>query len=216
MDTREENFRIDDPIHKHLTATVRTTGTEVRAIANRRGLRDTVALGFGMASEPKTGALLRALAASKPAATVLELGTGTGVATAWLLAGMDADSRLISVDNDSAAQEVARRHLGGDRRMTFHLADAAEFLKTLSSQEFDLVYADTWAGKFSHLDEALDLVRVGGLYFVDDLLPQPNWPDGHAVKVPPLIRALESRPGFVAVKLAWASGLLILVRTARK
>jgi predicted O-methyltransferase YrrM len=177
--------------------------------------RDTVALGFGMASEPKTGALLRVLAASKPAATVLELGTGTGVGTAWLLAGMDADSRLVSVDNDRAAQEVARRHLGGDRRVTFHLADAAEFLETLSSQEFDLVYADTWAGKFSHLEKALDLVRMGGLYFVDDLLPQPNWPDGHEAKVPPLIRALENRPGFVSVKLAWASGLLILVRTHR-
>lgn len=175
--------------------------------------RDTVALGFDMASEPKTGALLRALAASKPAASILELGTGTGVGTAWLLAGMDADSRLISVDNDPEAQEVARRHLAGDPRVAFHLADAAEFLETLASQEFDLVYADTWAGKFSHLDHALELVRVGGIYFVDDLLPQPNWPDGHAVKVPPLIRALETRPAFVAVKLAWASGLLILVRT---
>ena len=40
---------------------------------------ETVALGFNMASEPQTGALLRALAASKPAGTLLELGTGTGL-----------------------------------------------------------------------------------------------------------------------------------------
>ncbi|MGH9256463.1 MAG: O-methyltransferase [Vicinamibacterales bacterium] len=175
--------------------------------------RDTAAIGFGMASEAKTGSLLRALAASKPAGKILELGTGTGVGTAWLLAGMDADSRLVSVDNDARAQEIARRHLGADPRVTFRLTDGAEFLKTLPAHAFDLVFADTWAGKFTHVDEALDRVRVGGFYLVDDLLPQVNWPDGHAAKVPPLIRELETRSGFAAVKLAWATGLIVLVRT---
>ena len=176
-------------------------------------LQDSRAIEFGMASEPKTGTLLRALAASKPAGRILELGTGTGVGTAWLLAGMDATSRLDSVDNDAAAQAVARRHLGQDPRVTFHLADGAEFLRTPPAPAFDLVYADTWAGKFSDLDLALGLVRVGGFYVVDDLLPQPNWPEGHALKIPVLIAELESHVQFAAVRLAWASGLLVLVRT---
>ena len=175
--------------------------------------QDTRALGFGMASEPKTGTLLRALAASKPAGRILELGTGTGVGTAWLLAGMDANARLDSVDNDEAAQNVARRHLGHDPRLTLHLADGAGFLRRFPARAFDLVYADTWAGKFTHLDDALALVRVGGIYVVDDLLPQANWPDGHAVKVQALVGELEGRVDFAAVKLAWASGLLVLVRT---
>jgi len=175
-------------------------------------LRDTHAIGFAMASEAKTGTLLKALAASKPAGRILELGTGTGVGTAWLLAGMDPDARLDSVDNDPAAQDIARRHLGHDPRVTFHLADGAEFLRRLFPRTIDLVYADTWAGKFSDLDAALALVRAGGIYLVDDLLPQPNWPEGHAAKIPVLINDLESRAGFTAVTLAWASGLLILVR----
>jgi predicted O-methyltransferase YrrM len=174
---------------------------------------DTRAIGFGMASEAKTGALLRTIAASKPAGRLLELGTGTGVGTAWLLAGMDANSRLESVDNDPAAQGIAKRHLGHDLRMTFHLADAGEYLKQAPLQAFDVVFADAWAGKFSYLDEALALVRIGGVYIVDDLLPQPNWPHGHGSKVEELVDALESRTGFAAVKMAWASGLLLLVRT---
>ena len=44
--------------------------------------RDTQDMGFAMASEPKTGALLRALAASKRSGRFLELGTGTGIGTA--------------------------------------------------------------------------------------------------------------------------------------
>ena len=80
-------------------------------------LRDTRAIGFTMASEPKTGSLLRALAASKPAGRFLELGTGTGVGTAWLLAGMDAGARLESVDSDGTVLEVAKRHLAHDPRV---------------------------------------------------------------------------------------------------
>jgi predicted O-methyltransferase YrrM len=178
-------------------------------------LKDTATLGFTMASEPKTGALLAALAASKPGARILELGTGTGLGTAWLLSGMDADARLETVDTDANVVAVARRHLGGDSRVTFLVMDGGEFINHAPPGQFDLVYADAWPGKFTHLDETLSLLRVGGIYFIDDLLPQSNWPEGHAPKVPALIDAIERRPGFVIVKMAWASGLMIAVRTGR-
>src|SRR6266576_2625442 len=159
--------------------------------------RDTDAIGFTMASEPQTGSLLRTLAASKPAGRFLELGTGTGVGTAWILAGMDAASRLDSVDRDAAVSAVAQRHLGHDPRVTFHVGDGAEFLTRMAPQRFDFMYADTWPGKFTHLDLALSLLRPGGIYFVDDLLPQPSWPEDHGPKVPGLIARLDSQPGFV-------------------
>jgi predicted O-methyltransferase YrrM len=175
--------------------------------------KDSQELGFTMASEPRTGALLAALAASKPGGRLLELGTGTGIGTAWLLAGMDADSRLTTVDIDAKVVAVARRHLASDSRVTFHVMDAADFIRQSPQKQFDLIYADAWSGKFSHLDEALSLLRVGGIYFIDDLLPQANWPEGHASKVPVLIDALEHRPEFATVKLSWASGLMLVVRT---
>jgi predicted O-methyltransferase YrrM len=176
-------------------------------------LSDTAALGFTMASEPKTGALLAALAASKPSGRVLELGTGTGLGTAWLLSGMDAGSHLDTVDTDPNVVAVARTHLAGDSRVTFHVMDGADFIKEAPQGQFDLIYADAWPGKFTHLDETLSLLRAGGIYFIDDLLPQPNWPEGHAAKVPALIDAIERRSGFVTVKLSWASGLMLAVRT---
>ena len=173
---------------------------------------DTERIGFPLPSEPKTGSLLRLFAASKPRGRLLELGTGTGVGTAWLLAGMDTRSRLVSVDTDPNVQEIARRQLGRDPRIEFHLGDGGAFLNN-SSQQYDLIYADAWPGKFTHLDCALSRLAVGGIYFIDDLLPQSNWPEGHAPKVPCLIEDLENRSGFVATKLAWASGLMMLVRT---
>jgi predicted O-methyltransferase YrrM len=158
------------------------------------------------------GALLAALAASKPGGRFLELGTGTGHGTAWLLSGMDPTSSLDTVDTDSAVVAVARQHLQSDRRVTFHVVDGAEFLRQASRAQYDLIYADAWPGKFSHLDDALALLRTGGMYVIDDLLPQPNWPDGHAAKVPVLIADLERRSDFITVRLAWASGMMIVVR----
>jgi predicted O-methyltransferase YrrM len=174
---------------------------------------DTRQIGFTMGSEPRTGSLLRMLAAMKTAGRILELGTGTGIATAWLLDGMDSSSKLDSVDRDPKVQEIAKRHLGDDSRVTFHLAEGAEFLANARTP-YDLIFADSWAGKFDHLDEALALLRVGGIYLIDDLLPQPNWPEGHAPKVSALIHDLESRDGFEVTKLDWASGLMIVVRKA--
>lgn len=174
---------------------------------------DTKTIGFGMGSEHKTGAFLKMLAASKPSAQFLELGTGTGISTAWLLAGMDANSRLSTVDNNASCVEIARRHLGDDRRVEFRVADGSAFLADLHGQRFDLIFADTWPGKFWDLDAALLLLNPGGFYVVDDLLPQPNWPEGHAPKVEALISNLASREELTVCPMAWSSGLLVAVKS---
>jgi predicted O-methyltransferase YrrM len=92
-------------------------------------IEGTKKLGFDMASEPKTGALLKALAASKPHGKFLEIGTGTGLSAAWILQGMDNQSTLISVDNDDKAQRVALGNLGDDSRFTFICADGGAWLE---------------------------------------------------------------------------------------
>src|SRR6185312_12512892 len=86
-------------------------------------MSETARLNFTMASDTLTGSLLRTLAATKPAGDFLELGTGTGIATTWLLDGMDQRSRLISVENDEAVLAVAKKFLGDDQRAGFFLAD---------------------------------------------------------------------------------------------
>ncbi len=179
---------------------------------------ETKAIGFGMGSERTVGALLRMLAASKcsgkTSARLLELGTGTGISTAWLLDGMNADSRLTTVDNDATCVEIARRHLGLDGRVEFHIADGSEFLAGLVVNRFDLIFADTWPGKFFDLDLALTLLKPGGFYVIDDLLPQSNWPEDHAPKVRQLIQSLYELNELVICPMAWSSGILVAVKKA--
>ena len=173
---------------------------------------DTAAIGFGMASDHQTGALLRARAAAKPGGRFLELGTGTGLSAAWLLDGMTADSTLLSVDNDERVLEVARRHLGHDRRVQFECRDGIESLAALAGRKFDFIFADSWPGKYDGLDAALALLDAGALYVIDDMLPQPNWPDDHAPKVERLLAELDSRADLTLVRMSWSTGIVIASR----
>ena len=75
-----------------------------------------------------------------------------------------------------------------------------------------MIFADTWSGKFTDLEMALSLLGPGGLYVIDDLLPQPSWPEGHRLKVPPLIAALASHADLCCTRLAWASGVMVAVK----
>jgi predicted O-methyltransferase YrrM len=177
-----------------------------------RILKRTSELGFDLASEDRTGALLRTLAASKPGGRFLELGTGTGVATAWLMDGMDATSQLVSVDVNAKLQESAREALGHDARLTLILEDAAAFLERQPVASFDFVFADAMRGKYENLDDALRIVRAGGFYVIDDMLPQSNWPEGHGPRVLALLETLATRPDFEITPMAWASGLVVAVR----
>jgi len=172
----------------------------------------TEVLGFKMASEPRTGALLRTLAASKPNGRLLELGTGTGVSTAWLLSGMSSNASLVSVDTNPEAQAVARDLLGDDLRVSFVLEDGAAFLRRQLPQTFDLMFADAMPGKYEALEEALAVVKPGGFYVIDDMLPQPNWPEGHAEKVPMLLDRLANDARFTMCPMEWASGVVVAVR----
>lgn len=170
-------------------------------------------INFGMPSEPLLGALLRVLASSRPGGRILELGTGTGIGTTWLLAGMDEQSVLISVDNSAEVQGVAAELLGHDARLKLVAEDGTTFLRKQQPRYFDLVFADAIPGKYEGLESALAIVKVGGFYVIDDMLPQPNWPEGHGEKVLGLIERLAARSDFLTLPLVWASGVVIAVRT---
>ena len=172
----------------------------------------TLNAGFTMASDPLTGSLLRTLAASKPAGKFLELGTGTGLSTSWILDGMDDRSSLISIDNEASIQQIAKEKLGNDHRLTLILEDAGEWILKHQSSRFDFIFADTWHGKYLMLEEGLSMLNRGGIYLLDDMLPQPNWPEGHQEKAEILVAALEERKDIYLTKQHWATGIIIAVK----
>ncbi|MDB5263197.1 MAG: O-methyltransferase family protein [Adhaeribacter sp.] len=172
----------------------------------------TKASGFSMASDVLTCSLLRTLASAKPNSNFLELGTGTGLATSWILDGMDGASTLISIDNEPDFLRIARVYLGNDSRLQLVQAAGEEWVANNRYLKFDYIFADTWPGKYFLLDEVLSMLNKGGFYIIDDMLPQPNWPDGHHEKATDLIKLLEERTDLFLTKQDWATGIIIAVK----
>ena len=172
----------------------------------------TQTAGFTMASDVLTCSLLRTLAASKPAGRFLELGTGTGLSTAWILDGMDDASSLVSIDNAKEFLAIARNFLHGDKRLQLVETDGEEWITNNKAQKFDYIFADTWHGKYFLLDEVLSMLNKGGLYIIDDMLHQPNWPEGHDEKVSKLIDDLEKRKDLGLTKHNWATGIIVATK----
>jgi predicted O-methyltransferase YrrM len=173
---------------------------------------ETKAMEFTMSSDRQLGALLRCLAASKPGGLMLELGTGTGLSAAWLADGMDEHARLTTIDNDANCSGIARKYLGADPRVSVLNEDASGWLKAYSGPAFDLVFADTWAGKYRDLETALALLRLGGIYIVDDMEVQQHWTPEHREDARTLIRTLECRKDWRITRLEWARGIIIAAR----
>jgi predicted O-methyltransferase YrrM len=135
--------------------------------------------GFGedgpnSSSRPGTGSLLAVLAASKPAARIAELGTGLGAGSAWIATGMDANSKLVTVEVDPERAQFARSVLGRDSRIEMLQGSWEEILPARGP--FDLVFVDSgYSSQLSSESAAnflLEIAKVGGLLVLDDVTPQ--------------------------------------------
>jgi predicted O-methyltransferase YrrM len=169
-------------------------------------------LGFTMNSDDLTGNLLKTLAASKPGGRLLELGTGTGLSTVWIVGGMDRNSRLWTVELEQKYSQVAQQVLANDKRIKFFVEDGTAFLERHKLEQFDFIFADTWPGKYWSLELALNMVKPGGFYIIDDMLEQPNWPEGHAEKAKDLLETLAHRKDLTISNLNWSTGIVICTK----
>lgn len=174
--------------------------------------RKSEEIGFTMPSDIYIGTLLKTLISSKPGAHILELGTGIGLSLSWMIDGMDENASLITVDNDRELIIIAEQYFGKDERVAIICDDGSEWIKNYEGDKFDLIFADAWPGKYSEIDEVLELLKTGGFYVIDDMTAQPNWPEGHDKNVERLVSYLENRQDINLTKMNWSTGLILAVK----
>lgn len=168
-----------------------------------------------MSSDHRTGALLRTLAASKPGGRILEVGAGLGVGSAWLLAGMDSQSRLTTLEVHVKIAGICRKHLADDSRAEVITTDANEWLENYSGPPFDLVFVDTTTTKFDRRDLLFANMADGALLIADDLLPGDTWTEDHPARVERFRREIMKESDLIPALIDWSSGLVVAAyRTA--
>jgi predicted O-methyltransferase YrrM len=143
---------------------------EARAAAAR--------LGFEGSSLDEVGQLLATLTASRPGGRIGEVGTGTGVAAAWIASALAGGATLVTVELDEARAAAASSLLEGESGCTTLHGDWREVLPPHAP--FDLLFFDGAQWKRDPEREAphaVALLAPGGLLVIDDLTPVELWPE---------------------------------------
>lgn len=170
--------------------------------------------GFLLSCDPAVGRLLAVLAAQLPdGARALELGTGTGVGTAWIASGLlpRTDATVLTVENDQQTAALAAR---GDWPSFVELrhGDALDVLE--QGGPFDLIFADAPEGKWYGLDRTIAALGRHGVLLVDDMTPLPDWTDSHRAAQDLVRRILLTAPELTSVELAHGSGVILSARVS--
>jgi len=178
-----------------------------------RAVEGARAYGFPNSCSLETGRLLRTLAASRPGGRVLELGSGWGVGTAWLLSGMDVGMQLLTVDADPACAQAVTCLLAGDPRAE---ACCADWREALTEGPFDLIFVDCAPAKGEEgLDALVDALRPGGLLMLDDFSP-PAFLSERMHGGDPLREALSAHPRLLSTEVGVSrrESVVLATRTA--
>jgi predicted O-methyltransferase YrrM len=171
------------------------------------------------AVDAPTGAVLRLLASAVGARTAVELGTGAGVSTLWLLRGLARDGVLTSVDSDGEHQRLAKASLADagvpSGRVRLIQGRALEVLPRLSEAAYDLVFCDAARSENTdYLAAALTLLRPGGLVVFAGALAggrvaEPTARDAETVSMRELARAVRDEERLTSALIPVGSGLLV-------
>lgn len=163
--------------------------------------------------------LLTVLAAAINASAVVEVGTGTGVSGAALLAGMTDDGVITSIDIEAESQRAARdlfTAIGVDHVRTRLIAGRAlDVLPRLTDQAYDIVFADGDPAEYpAVLAQAARLLRNGGLVIFADVLgsrdlADPGQRDPETVALRDVAHALRDDDAWLPALLTVDGGLLV-------
>jgi predicted O-methyltransferase YrrM len=171
---------------------------------------------------PGTGAALRLLAAAIDAKAVVEVGTGAGVSSVWLLRGMRPDGVLTTVDVEPEHQRAARETLTEAgvpaNRVRLISGLALDVLPRLTDGGYDLVFVDGDKKEYAgYLEQALRLLRPGGVVAFDnalwhDRVADPAVRDEDTTAIRELGRAVREDERLVSAMLSCGDGLLCAVK----
>ena len=163
-------------------------------------------------------AMLTFLASAIGAKAVVEIGTGTGVSGLCLLRGMQADGVLTSVDLEAEQQRIAREIFtdAGFAPQRFRLIAGAglEVMPRLTDAGYDLVFLDGDKVEYGeYLDQALRLVRPGGVIVFDnalwhDRVADPSQRDPETAAIRELLERVAHDENLRSVLMPLGDGLL--------
>lgn len=124
---------------------------------------------------PAVGGALAMFARMLDAKTVVEVGTGAGVSSLWLLRGMRDDGVLTTIDYEPEHQRAAKQSFRASQiapaRTRLINGSALDVLPRLADEAYDLVFVDSGPADHPHfVREGVRLLRPGGTIVLHNAL----------------------------------------------
>ncbi|MCQ4119833.1 O-methyltransferase [Rhodococcus tibetensis] len=167
---------------------------------------------------PAVGAALAMFARMLDAKTVVEVGTGAGVSSLWLLRGMREDGVLTTIDSEPEHQRAAKQSFRTNNiapaRTRLINGRALDVLPRLADGAYDLVFVDSAPVDHPHyVREGVRLLRPGGAIVLHNALHggrvvDPSQRDAATVAVREAAKALAEDDQLIRVFLPIGDGLL--------
>lgn len=131
---------------------------------------------------PGSGAYLRFVASLLSAQSVVEIGTGSGVGTLWLLKGIMSSGVITTIDPEVQHIQIAKQVLIdadiAPNRYRLITNDYLEVMRKLADRAYDLVvFRGNPEDILDVIDEAHRILRVGGILAIDHFYGGGKVPD---------------------------------------
>ena len=159
-----------------------------------------------------TGAYLRHLAHQLNAQSVVEIGTGSGVGSLWILEGMIASGTLTSIDDEMEHTAIAKLAMAdadiAQSRYRFITNSVMDVMTKLTDRAYDLVvYRHNPEDLSFAISEAHRILRSGGVFVIDNFYGGSKVQDP-AQRDPKTIALREAGKLIKADTESWVSTLI--------
>lgn len=170
---------------------------------------------------PATGAQLAVIAGLTQAKNIVEVGTGAGVSTLWLLSA-SSDSVVTTIDSEPEFQNVAKETFKtssiAPNRVRTITGKAASVMGNMAEGAYDLVFLDIDPEDLDEiLPTAVSLVRPRGALIVShalwrDRVPNPTLRDDETSGMRSVLRNFETSEDFTSTLSMVGDGLLVVYK----
>jgi len=131
---------------------------------------------------PGSGAYLRYIASLISAQSVVEIGTGSGVGTLWLLKGIMNSGVITTIDPEVQHVQIAKQVFTeadiAANRYRLITSDYLDVMRKLADRAYDLVvFRGNPEDIFDVIDEAHRILRTGGILAIDHFYGGGKVPD---------------------------------------
>jgi predicted O-methyltransferase YrrM len=161
--------------------------------------------GFEGSCDASVGWMLRTLTALARG-KALDLGTGFGVSAAWMLDGLDAGRRLITIDFRPERCERVQPLFTPFANVTLLCGDWRD---ALAHGPFGIAFVSAAPAQEQGIDDVIDALHVGGLAVLDHYAPAPS----RGARHDPRRHAWLRHPRLAASEIVLGDGRAMVIAT---